>query len=111
MINLIKSTLSSLLTYFLPLFPIPSTVANRLEKLQSDFLWGSGRDEHKFHLLNWVKFCSPIRSGWLGSRRLPLFNKTFIRKIVVVFCLRKGQPLEDCHYREVRQRSGWLENR
>jgi hypothetical protein len=32
-LNLINSTLSSLPTYFLPLFPIPVGVANRLEKL------------------------------------------------------------------------------
>jgi hypothetical protein len=38
-LTLINSTLSSLPTYFLSLFPIPMGVANRLEKLQRDFLW------------------------------------------------------------------------
>ena len=37
-ITLIKSTLSSLPTYFLSLFPISAGVANQLEKLQRDFL-------------------------------------------------------------------------
>jgi hypothetical protein len=37
-VTLIKSTLSNLLTYFLSLFPIPASVANRIEKLQRDFL-------------------------------------------------------------------------
>ena len=37
-ITLIKSTLSSIPTYFLSLFPIPARVVNRLEKLQRDFL-------------------------------------------------------------------------
>ena len=37
-VTLIKSTLSSLPTYFLSLFLIPVGVANRLEKLQRDFL-------------------------------------------------------------------------
>jgi hypothetical protein len=37
-LTLIKSTLSNLLKYFMPLFPIPTGVANRLEKLQRDFL-------------------------------------------------------------------------
>ena len=37
-VTLIKSTLSNLLTYFLSLFPIPATVANRIEKFQRNFL-------------------------------------------------------------------------
>ena len=37
-VTLIKSTLSSLPTYFLSLFPIPTRVAHWLEKIQRDFL-------------------------------------------------------------------------
>ena len=37
---LLKSTLSSLLTYVLSLFTIPTHVTNKIEKLQKDFLWG-----------------------------------------------------------------------
>ncbi|XP_075669821.1 uncharacterized protein LOC142639546 [Castanea sativa] len=37
-LTLLKSTLSSLPTYFLLLFTIPTYVANRIEKLQRDFL-------------------------------------------------------------------------
>ena len=39
-VTLIKSTLSSLPTYFLSLFPIPVKVAKRMEDLQSDFFFG-----------------------------------------------------------------------
>jgi len=37
-VTLIKSTLSNLPTYFLSLFSIPASVANRIEKLGRDFL-------------------------------------------------------------------------
>ncbi|XP_065619630.1 uncharacterized protein LOC136063338 [Quercus suber] len=37
-VTLIKSTLSSLPTYFLSLLPLPGKAANRMEKLQRDFL-------------------------------------------------------------------------
>ena len=37
-VTLIKSTLSNLPTYFLSLFPIPASVANRIARLQRDFL-------------------------------------------------------------------------
>jgi hypothetical protein len=79
-ITLIKSTLSSLPTYFLSLFPIPRTVAMRIEKLQRDFLWGSEDGVHKFHLLSWANVCSPIRFGGLGLRRIAVFNKVLLGK-------------------------------
>jgi hypothetical protein len=37
-LTLLKSTLSNLPSYYLPLFPIPVGMANRLDKLQRDFL-------------------------------------------------------------------------
>ena len=77
---LIKSTLSSLPTYFSSLFPIPSSVASRIEKLQRDFLWGNDLGDHKFHLLKWEKVCSPPHSGGLGLQRLLEFNKTLFGK-------------------------------
>jgi hypothetical protein len=40
-ITLIKSTLSNLPTYFMSLFPLHASVANRIEKLQCDFLGGA----------------------------------------------------------------------
>ena len=54
-VTLIKSTLSSLPTYFLSLFPIPAKVAKRIEKLQRDFLWSGIGDDRKIHLVNWSK--------------------------------------------------------
>jgi hypothetical protein len=36
-LTLIKSMLSSILTYFLSLFPLPAGIAKRLERFQRDF--------------------------------------------------------------------------
>ena len=49
---LLKSTLSSLPTYFLSLFTIPTHVANKIEKLQRDFLWG----DWNIHLVGWETY-------------------------------------------------------
>ena len=46
-LTIIKSTLSSLPTYFLSLFNIPTSVANKIEKLQRDFLWEGMGSESK----------------------------------------------------------------
>ena len=51
---LLKSTLYSFPTYFLSLFTIPTHVANKIEKLQRDFLWG----DSKIHLVGWDKVCA-----------------------------------------------------
>ena len=73
---LLKNTLSSLPTYFLSLFTIPTHMANKIEKLQRDFLWGNS----KTHLVGWDKVCAPIAIGGLGIRKLTTFNKALLGK-------------------------------
>ena len=79
-VTLIKSTLSNLPTYFLSLFPIPVSVANCIEKLQRDFLWGGMGEEKRFHLVNWDLICMPIQHGGLAIRNLRLFNQALLGK-------------------------------
>jgi hypothetical protein len=72
-LTLIKSTLSNLPTYFLPLFPILVSVANRLEKLQRDFLWGGLNEEPKFHLVKWeLKSVHPCKVEVWASKTCAL---------------------------------------
>jgi hypothetical protein len=65
-LTLIKSTLSNLPTYFLSLFPIPVSVAKRIETIQRNFLWESSEEGHNFHLVNWDHICTPLPMvAWL----------------------------------------------
>uniref|UniRef100_A0A2N9ESY8 PARP catalytic domain-containing protein n=1 Tax=Fagus sylvatica TaxID=28930 RepID=A0A2N9ESY8_FAGSY len=86
-LTLLKSTLSSLPTYFLSLFTIPISVVRRtkkhrrrIEKLQREFLWGGMGDEVKHHLVGWDKVCAPKEVGGLGVRSLFLTNKALLGK-------------------------------
>ena len=79
-LRLIKSTLSNLPTYLLSLFPIPSSVANKLEKLQNNFLWGGTNEETKFYLVKWSSVCSLMKDGGLGIRNLRRFNQMLLVK-------------------------------
>ena len=79
-VTLIKSTLSSLPTYYLSLFPIPSSVALRIDKIQRDFLWGGIGEGKKFHLINWHQVCQPLKFGGLGLRNIRAFNRALLGK-------------------------------
>jgi hypothetical protein len=79
-VTLIKSTLANLPNYFLSLFPISRSVVTRIEKLQRNFLWGGMGEEFKYHLVSWLKVCTPISEGGLGFRNLLMFNRALLGK-------------------------------
>jgi hypothetical protein len=87
-LTFIKSMLSSLLTYFLSLFPSPVGIARRLECLPRDFLWDGPDEESKFHLMNWKTIYSPIPTGMLGVENLMLFNEALLGKWLYRFMQR-----------------------
>jgi hypothetical protein len=79
-VTLIKSTLSYLPTFFMFIFPLPAGVANRLEKLQCNFLWDGLGDEFEYHQVSWSKVCSSISEGGLGVQNLLMFNRALLGK-------------------------------
>jgi hypothetical protein len=79
-VTLIISTLSNLPTYFLTLFSLLVVVANRLEKLRRNLLWGGIGEKFKFHLVSWSKVCTSIFEGGLGVQNLLVFNWALLEK-------------------------------
>jgi hypothetical protein len=79
-VTLIKSTLSNLPTYFMSLLPLPMSVANNIEKLYCDLLWGRLGKEIKYHLLSSSKVCLPVSKGGLRIRNLLGFNRALLGK-------------------------------
>ena len=79
-LTLLKSTLSSLPTYYLSLFTVPKVVAMRLERIQRNFLWGSLAECFKYPLVVWEKVCLPRELGGLGICNLVSFNQALLGK-------------------------------
>ena len=79
-LTLLKSTLSSLPTYYLSLFTIPKAVATRWEHIQRNFLWGSSVECFKYPLVAWEKVCLPRELGGLGIQKLVPSNLALLGK-------------------------------
>lgn len=78
---LIKSTLSSLPSYFMSTACIPSWVLKKLSAISRDFWWGFNLDRHHLYLKSWSSFCKPKMCGGLGFRDLNIMNWVFILKL------------------------------
>jgi hypothetical protein len=79
-LTLIKSKLSNLPTYYMSLFPVPMSVAKRIEKIKREFLWGGMGDDKKLHLVSWNQVCCPLRAGGLGIWNISKFNQALMGK-------------------------------
>jgi hypothetical protein len=91
-LTLIKSTLSNLPTYYLSLFPIPASVAKRIEKIQRNFLWGNSEKVINFHLVNWDHICSPYSNGGLNIHNLRRINEALLGKWLWRFGVEREAP-------------------
>lgn len=79
-INLIKSTLCYLPQYYMSIFKLPISVANKLEKIQRQFLWGDSNEKRKLHLVGWDKVTKSKKRGGLGVKRLQVHNAALLCK-------------------------------
>ena len=77
-LTLIRSVLSSLPIYFLSLFKMPQGVADVIEKLMRDFLWGGYNDS--CHLVRWDEATKPKHKRGLEIGNLILRNKSLLVK-------------------------------
>ena len=77
-LTLLKSTLSSLPTYFLSLFTIPQAVAARIERIQRNFIWGASEDVFKYPLVLGIRSICLLRVVVWGSKGLGCLTRPYL---------------------------------
>ena len=79
-VTLINSVLDALPTYVMSLFPLPTNVEERLDKLRRDFLWSGNKEGKKIHLVKWQTTLLSKKTGGLGIKNLRVQNKSLLSK-------------------------------
>lgn len=88
---LIKSTLASLPVYLLLLFTVPISIANKMEEIMRNFIWGTTNKGRRYHLMAWDLVCQPKEWGGLGIRRIKEMNTTLLCKWIWIFGTERNQ--------------------
>uniref|UniRef100_A0A2N9HP80 Reverse transcriptase domain-containing protein n=1 Tax=Fagus sylvatica TaxID=28930 RepID=A0A2N9HP80_FAGSY len=63
---LIQSVTSAIPSYYMQTNALPSSVCNKLDRLNRNFLWGSSEEKKKMHMVGWEKVCRTKSLGGLG---------------------------------------------
>ena len=79
-LTLIKNVLLSIPTYFRSLFPVPSSIATKLESNQRKSLWGYFGSDFRYHLVRWNIVKHPMLDGGSVVRDLKIFNMDSLDK-------------------------------
>jgi hypothetical protein len=72
--TLIKSSLSSTVIYHMPMFLLPKTSIERMEKIRRRLFWQWGKMKRKYHLVKWDIIYKAKKKGVLGLKNLRKLN-------------------------------------
>ncbi|KAL4367675.1 hypothetical protein GQ457_05G016460 [Hibiscus cannabinus] len=78
-LKLIKSVLNGLPVYFMTMFPMPTSINNRISSLVARFLWGSLTNK-AIHWVSWERLILPKHYGGLGLLNFKTKNRALLNK-------------------------------
>ena len=62
-LQLIAAALQGIPIYFLSIFKINQNMAEKIERVQRNFLWSGMEEKNKLSLVNWEEVCKPKGKG------------------------------------------------
>ena len=78
---LIQSVTSAIPAYYMQTTALPSSVCNKLDRLNRNFLWGSSEVKRKMYMVGWEKVCRAKSLGGLGLYACKPRNVTLLAKL------------------------------
>ncbi|WMV37869.1 hypothetical protein MTR67_031254 [Solanum verrucosum] len=88
---LVNSVLDALPTYVMSIFPLPSKVRKRIDKIRRNFIWQGHKKKRAFHLVNWDVLIKSRKDGGLGIRNLNAHNQRVWKAIRSLWSLMAGK--------------------
>ncbi|KAL6187555.1 hypothetical protein ACLB2K_038953 [Fragaria x ananassa] len=79
-LQLIKSTIYSMLIHSFQVYQWPISLLRRLEVWCRNFLWSGSIDAHGVPLVAWKQCCSPLDEGGVGLKQLRVLNLSLLLK-------------------------------
>lgn len=79
-LTLFKATFANVPIHFMSLFNIPRSIALKIEKIQTDFLWKCGDSSFGMHLVAWDIVCFPKSKGGMGLHKIVVMNIALLCK-------------------------------
>ncbi|XP_070046455.1 uncharacterized protein [Nicotiana tomentosiformis] len=90
-LQLIKSVLFSIQTYWSQIFMLPKKITKLIEAICRSFLWTRDNNISKKALLAWEKVCQPRSAGGFNVMDIGLWNKAAISKQFCNICKEKNK--------------------
>ncbi|KAL4282828.1 hypothetical protein GQ457_16G022450 [Hibiscus cannabinus] len=88
-LTLLRSVFNNLPVYFMSLIQIPAGVADSLNKIMANFLWGLD-SRRAIHWVKWEHVCRPKDHGGLGIFNVLLRNRSLLNKRICRFGSENG---------------------
>ncbi|PHT52662.1 Kinesin-like protein NACK1 [Capsicum baccatum] len=98
---LINSVLDSLPTYVMSLFPMPTKVEERLDKLRRYFLWLGNKEGKGIHLVKWQTALLSRSFRGYGDQKLGVTKQVFVDKMAVEIWKRGSSALEGSYLYQI----------
>ncbi|KAK6115460.1 hypothetical protein DH2020_007729 [Rehmannia glutinosa] len=77
---LIKSIIQSIPTFAMSCFKLPDIILDDIQKMATNYWWGSSSDKKKLHWVSWDNLSIDKSRGGLGFRNFRAFNLSMLSK-------------------------------